>query len=118
RAQRPAPAETSSGLLSLAALCGVEKHAYQIETVRRVLRGLRGRVLLAGEVGLGKTVEAMMVLREYQLRGMARRVLILVPAPLVAQWVSELGAKAGIEPRSTDDPQLRLDPDEFWRGDG
>lgn len=113
-----ASAETFSELLSLASLRGVERHAYQIETVRRVLRVLRGRVLLADEVGLGKTVEAMMVLREYQLRGMAARVLILVPAPLVAQWVGELRAKAGIEARSTEDPQLRLDADEFWRGDG
>ena len=113
-----ASAETFSELLSLASLQGVEKHAYQIETVRRVLRVLRGRVLLADEVGLGKTIEAMMVLREYQLRGMARRVLILVPAPLLRQWVAELGAKAGIEPRSTDDAQLRLDAGEFWRGDG
>ncbi|MSP59783.1 MAG: DEAD/DEAH box helicase [Myxococcales bacterium] len=113
-----ASAESFGDLLSLSSLAGVEKHAYQIETVRRVLRALRGRALLADEVGLGKTIEAIMVLREYQLRGMARRVLILVPPPLVAQWAGELQARAGVESRRTDDAQLRLDPDDFWRGEG
>ena len=67
-------------LLCLPALHGVETHWYQVETVRKVLKQYRGRVLLADEVGLGKTVEAGMVLKEYMLRGMAERVLILTPA--------------------------------------
>jgi hypothetical protein len=70
-------------LLCLNALRGVEAHWYQIETVRKVLKQYRGRVLLADEVGLGKTIEAGMILKEYLLRGMAERILILVPAPLV-----------------------------------
>ena len=49
-------------LLCLPALRGVEAHWYQVETVRKVLKQYRGRVLLADEVGLGKTVEAGMVL--------------------------------------------------------
>ena len=113
-----ASAESFAELLSLGSLVGVERHAYQIETVRRTLRALRGRALLADEVGLGKTIEAIMILREYQLRGMARRALVLVPPPLVGQWVGELFAKTGIEARHTDDPQLRLDPEDFWRGNG
>ena len=66
-------------LLCLPALQGVEAHWYQVETVRKVLKQYRGRVLLADEVGLGKTVEAGMVLKEYMLRGMAERILILDP---------------------------------------
>ena len=66
-------------LLCLEGLHGVEHLPHQIETVRKVLRHFRGRVLLADEVGLGKTIEACLLLREYLLRGMARRVLILVP---------------------------------------
>jgi hypothetical protein len=58
-------------LLCLPALQGVEAHWYQVETVRKVLKQYRGRVLLADEVGLGKTIEAGMVLKEYILRGMA-----------------------------------------------
>jgi SNF2 family DNA or RNA helicase len=118
RAHALAAAESFSDLLCLGALLGVETLPYQVETVRRVLKSLRGRALLADEVGLGKTVEAIMTLREYQLRSMVRRALILVPPALVGQWVGELASKAGIEARHTNDRQLRLDPDQLWRGDG
>ncbi len=100
-------------LLCLEGLRGVEHLPHQIETVRKVLRHFRGRVLLADEVGLGKTIEACMLLREYLLRGMARRVLILVPAPLVSQWHEELSTKFDLEfvvpPRGT-----AADRAEFW----
>lgn len=84
-------------LLCLDGLTGVERLPHQIETVRKVLRHFRGRVLLADEVGLGKTIEACLLLREYLLRGLARRVLILVPSPLVSQWREELSGKFGLE---------------------
>ena len=64
-------------LLCLPALQGVEAALVPVETVRKVLKQYRGRVLLADEVGLGKTIEAGMVLKEYTLRGMAERILIL-----------------------------------------
>ena len=80
-------------LLCLDGLQGVEQLPHQIETVRRVLRQFRGRVLLADEVGLGKTIEACLLMREYLLRGLAKRVLVLVPANLVPQWAEELEAK-------------------------
>ena len=112
-AHRLAGAESFTELLSMARLVGVERHGYQIETVHRVLRTLRGRALLSDEVGLGKTIEALMVLLEYQLRGMAKRVLVLAPPALVPQWVGELATKAGISARTTD-----RDGDALWRGDG
>jgi superfamily II DNA or RNA helicase len=105
-------------LLACSTLRGVESLPYQIETVRRVLRVLRGRALLADEVGLGKTVEALMVLREYQLRGMVRRALILVPPALTRHWRGELESKAGIQAQSTDDARFRQDPASFWREPG
>jgi len=105
-------------LLSPATLVGVDAHVFQHETVRRVLRTFRGRALLADEVGLGKTVEAIMILREYQLRGMVRRALVLTPPALVRQWAGELAAKAGLAPVTTDDALLRDDPEAFWRSDG
>jgi superfamily II DNA or RNA helicase len=101
-------------LLCLPALRGVEAHWYQVETVRKVLKQYRGRVLLADEVGLGKTVEAGMVLKEYALRGMAERILILVPASLVGQWRDEMAAKFGIDCATSHDPLLRTDPEQFW----
>ena len=91
-------------LLCLEGLDGVDHLPHQIETVRRVLRQFRGRVLLADEVGLGKTIEACLLLREYLLRGLARRVLILVPANLVPQWQSELTSKFHLQ-FTTADPQ-------------
>ncbi|MFH1466595.1 MAG: SNF2-related protein [Pseudomonadota bacterium] len=110
-----AAAESFEELLSPPVLRGVDAQAYQLETVRRVLRQFRGRALLADEVGLGKTVEAIMVLREYQLRGMVRRALILVPPALVGQWEEELRSKAALDPRVAGDLD---DSGDFWRQDG
>jgi superfamily II DNA or RNA helicase len=101
-------------LLCLPHLTGVEPLWHQIETVRKVLKQFRGRVLLADEVGLGKTIEAGMVLKEYALRGMAERVLVLSPASLVGQWKEELETKFGLPCATTHDLLLRADPHEFW----
>jgi SNF2 family DNA or RNA helicase len=101
-------------LLCLPTLRGVETYWYQLETVRKVLKQFRGRVLLADEVGLGKTIEAGMVLKEYLLRGMAERVLVLTPATLVGQWREEMAAKFEIEFATSYDSELRNDPGKFW----
>jgi len=101
-------------LLCLPHLTGVQTHWYQVETVRKVLKRFRGRVLLADEVGLGKTIEACMVLKEYLLRAMAERVLILVPASLVGQWREELESKFAISCATTHDALLRENPERFW----
>jgi superfamily II DNA or RNA helicase len=101
-------------LLCLPHLRGTETLAHQVETVRKVLKRFRGRVLLADEVGLGKTIEAGMVLKEYLLRGMVERVLVLVPASLVGQWREELENKFDIPCASTHDSLLRDDPERFW----
>jgi superfamily II DNA or RNA helicase len=101
-------------LLCLQLLRGVETHWYQVETVRKVLKQYRGRVLLADEVGLGKTIEAGMVVKEYMLRGMAEHVLILTPASLVGQWREEMAEKFAIDCATTHDKLLRDDPAAFW----
>jgi superfamily II DNA or RNA helicase len=101
-------------LLCLPHLTGFEPLWHQIETVRKVLKQFRGRVLLADEVGLGKTIEACMVLKEYALRGMAERTLVLTPASLVGQWREELETKFGLAFATTYDPLLRDDPQAFW----
>ncbi len=101
-------------LLCLPLLRGVETHWYQVETVRKVLKQYRGRVLLADEVGLGKTIEAGMVVKEYMLRGMAERVLVLTPASLVGQWREEMAEKFAIDCATTHDKLLRDDPAAFW----
>lgn len=77
----------------------VELYDHQRQAVLRVLRDMRGRALLADEVGLGKTIEAGVIVKEYLVRGLARKVLILAPASLLTQWRQELEDKLGIPAR-------------------
>lgn len=83
-------------LMCVDELVGVERYQHQIEACLRVLRHMGGRALLADEVGLGKTIEAGIVLKEYVLRGLVKRALILVPASLAVQWKEELEMKFGL----------------------
>lgn len=66
---------------------------HQIETAKTVIEEMNGRAILADEVGLGKTIEAGIILKEYLIRGLVKNVLLLVPASLVNQWVNELHEK-------------------------
>ncbi|MCJ8006814.1 DEAD/DEAH box helicase [Lederbergia wuyishanensis] len=66
---------------------------HQLETARQVVENMNGKAILADEVGLGKTIEAGLIIKEYMIRGLVKKVLILVPASLVSQWVSELNSK-------------------------
>jgi len=63
---------------------------HQIKALSRATSHDRVRYLLADEVGLGKTIEAGLIMRELKLRGLAQRVLVLAPRGLVTQWVSEM----------------------------
>lgn len=63
---------------------------HQINALSRAMDGIGVRYLLADEVGLGKTVEAGLILRELKLRGRAKRILVVAPAGLVTQWASEM----------------------------
>ncbi|MDP8969740.1 MAG: SNF2-related protein [Actinomycetota bacterium] len=67
-----------------------------MRAAERVVRQMRGRAILADEVGLGKTIEAGLVLSELRLRGLTSRSLVVVPAGLVAQWREELERKFGL----------------------
>ena len=80
-------------LLAWPVLHGVTRYDHQVRTALRVLRDLRGRAILADEVGLGKTIEAGLVLKEYAVRGLIHRVLILTPAALTDQWREEMETK-------------------------
>jgi len=115
RASRLSQADHFDSLICMNTLSDVEQYSYQVETVRKVMRSFRGRVLLADEVGLGKTIEAGMVLKEYMLRGMVKKALILTPPALMSQWCEELSSKFDITPISTDASELRQDPERFWK---
>ncbi|MCM3566636.1 DEAD/DEAH box helicase [Neobacillus mesonae] len=66
---------------------------HQLETAKQVIENMNGKAILADEVGLGKTIEAGLILKEYMIRGLVKKVLILVPASLVTQWGQELNNK-------------------------
>src|SRR5437016_6278709 len=63
---------------------------HQLLALQRAISGDRIRYLLADEVGLGKTIEAGLILRELKIRGRVRRILVVAPAGLVLQWQSEM----------------------------
>ena len=71
----------------------VEIKPHQVGVLHRVAASYPHRFLLADEVGLGKTIEAGLVLKELKARGMANRVLILAPSGIVGQWQFELKTK-------------------------
>jgi len=63
---------------------------HQLYALQRATRGDRVRYLFADEVGLGKTIEAGLVVRELKLRGLVRRVLVVAPKGLTSQWQAEM----------------------------
>ena len=70
---------------------------HQLKALRRAVSQDRIRVLLADEVGLGKTIEAGLIMRELKLRGLARRILVISPKGLVKQWMAEMQTHFGEE---------------------
>ncbi|MFZ4801913.1 MAG: DEAD/DEAH box helicase [Chlorobium sp.] len=63
---------------------------HQIHALSKAVSGDRLRYLLADEVGLGKTIEAGLIMRELKLRGLVRRTLVVAPKGLATQWVAEM----------------------------
>jgi superfamily II DNA or RNA helicase len=63
---------------------------HQIRALSRAIANDRVRYLLADEVGLGKTIEAGLIMREIKLRGLVKRTLVIAPKGLVSQWVAEM----------------------------
>lgn len=100
-------------LLALGAVC-FAPFPYQVETAQVVLRRFRGRALLCDEVGLGKTIEAGLVLKEYLLRGLVRKVLVLTPPGLVGQWQEEMDSKFGIPLITHEDPIFERRGTQAW----
>jgi superfamily II DNA or RNA helicase len=94
-------------LICLPMVREMELLEHQTRTAKTVLRRLRGRALLCDEVGLGKTIEAGLVLSELLMRGLVRSVLVLVPPSLIEQWQGEMLRKFSIELTSQDDPAFR-----------
>lgn len=80
--------------------CKIFLKEHQLRTIMRCLQEKKCRVMLADEVGMGKTIEAASVLKVYLLHNSNRRILIAVPRPLIAQWRAELLIKFEIIPEN------------------
>ena len=94
---------------------------HQLYALNRAMSQHRIRYLLADEVGLGKTIEAGLILRELKLRGMAKRVLVVAPKGLVRQWQAEMRLHFGEKLQFIDPAELaafrqwRNDEENLWR---
>ncbi|MEV7968893.1 DISARM system SNF2-like helicase DrmD [Sphaerisporangium sp. NPDC088356] len=76
---------------------GVAVEDYQLEPVARALDAPRVNLLLADDVGLGKTIEAGLVAQELLLRHRARRIMVVCPAGLTLKWQDEMAEKFGLD---------------------
>ncbi|MEU1603106.1 DISARM system SNF2-like helicase DrmD [Micromonospora matsumotoense] len=86
---------------------GIEFEDYQLDPVVRALSMPRTNLLIADDVGLGKTIEAGLVMQELMLRHRARTMLIVCPAGLTRQWRDEMRDKFGLDFRIVDAGLLR-----------
>lgn len=75
----------------------ISPESYQFAPLARLLAGPRRSLLIADDVGLGKTVEAGICLLELIARGVGKRILIVVPPGLIPQWIDEMYGKFGLE---------------------
>src|SRR6185436_2958306 len=96
-----------AGAVQTALHARIDLVPYQLEPALAVMRGDGSRVLIADEVGLGKTIQAGLIIAELKAFWAADRVLLLVPAGLREQWQSELGERFGITAAIVDTPGAR-----------
>lgn len=75
---------------------GIQVLAYQLEPLRKALLLPRVNLFIADDVGLGKTIEAGLILRELMLRQKARRIVVAAPSSVVLQWRDELQSRFGL----------------------
>ena len=101
-------------LICLPLLREMDLLEHQVRTAKTVLRRFRGRAMLCDEVGLGKTIEAGIVLAELAMRGLVRSMLVLTPPSLVQQWQGEMRRKFSLDFIPYDDPAFRDDGPAAW----
>src|ERR1039458_5853552 len=82
---------------------GIDIEDYQLDPVVRAIQMPRVNLLIADDVGLGKTIEAGMVLLELVLRHRARKALVVCPSSLQLQWRDQMRDKFGLEFRGDDE---------------
>jgi superfamily II DNA or RNA helicase len=75
---------------------GIRIDAYQLEPLRKALLLPRVNLFIADDVGLGKTIEAGLIVRELLMRQRARRIVVAAPPSVVLQWREELDQRFGL----------------------
>lgn len=85
----------------------IDLRDWQLEPARAAVRGAM-RILLADEVGLGKTIQAALILTELRARGLAERALVLTPASIREQWAGEFSERFGLRPVVFDQARLAM----------
>jgi ERCC4-related helicase len=86
---------------------GIEIEDYQLDPLVRAIRMPRVNLLIADDVGLGKTIEAGLVIQELIVRMRAHSVLIVCPASIQSQWQKQMREKFGLEFRIVDTQLMR-----------
>ena len=97
----------AGGSLHAAGSARVDVMPHQLEPALAIIRGLATRLLLADDVGLGKTIQAGLVCAELVRRGACERLLVLTPAGLRDQWLRELSDRFKLNVAVVDAPLLR-----------
>jgi SNF2 family DNA or RNA helicase len=87
---------TDPGLFQSPLRAGIDVKPYQLEPLRKALRMPRVALFIADDVGLGKTIEAGLIMRELLLRQKAQRVVVVAPPSVVLQWQGEMESRFGL----------------------
>ena len=87
---------TDANLLQAPFRAGIRLDAYQLEPLRKALRLPRVNLFIADDVGLGKTIEAGLIVRELLLRKKAREIVVACPPSMLEQWQDELDQRFGL----------------------
>lgn len=95
------------GFLQAPFRSGVSIENYQLDPLVRAIDMARVNLLIADDVGLGKTIEAGLVIQELLIRHRARSVFVVCPSSLQLKWQAEMQEKFGLEFRIVDTEYLR-----------
>jgi SNF2 family DNA or RNA helicase len=87
---------TDPGLFQAPLRAGIDVKPYQLEPLRKALRMPRVALFIADDVGLGKTIEAGLIMRELLLRQKVQRVVVVPPPSVVLQWQGEMESRFGL----------------------
>ena len=113
-----APRLANGGAQVGAATAAVQPWPHQARAFQRLYGNWPPKLLIADEVGLGKTIQAGMLLRQAWLAGKAKRILILAPKAVLRQWQIELREKFNLNWPIYDGRQLLWQPSPAWRAVG